>query len=47
MSTVEPDEVADIEAAQAGDDDAFARIFDRLAPVVLSLCLATLPGLSR
>ena len=38
MSTVEPDEVADLEAAQAGDDDAFARIFDRLAPVVLSLC---------
>ena len=38
MSTVESDEVADLEAAQAGDDDAFARIFDRLAPVVLSLC---------
>ena len=38
MSTVDPDEAADLAAAQAGDDDAFARIFDRLAPVVLSLC---------
>ena len=38
MSTVELDEAADLAAAQAGDDDAFARIFDRLAPVVLSLC---------
>ncbi len=38
ISTVERDEAADLAAAQAGDDDAFARIYDRLAPVVLSLC---------
>jgi len=38
MSTVDPVEAADLAAAQAGDDDAFARIFDRLGPVVLSLC---------
>ncbi len=38
ISTVEPDEAADLTAAQAGDDDAFARIYDRLGPVVLSLC---------
>ncbi len=31
-------EAADLAAAQAGDDDAFARLYDRLAPVVLSLC---------
>jgi RNA polymerase sigma-70 factor (ECF subfamily) len=35
---VERDEAADLTAARAGDDDAFARIYDRLAPVVLSLC---------
>jgi len=38
ISTVERDEAADLTAARAGDDDAFARIYDRLAPVVLSLC---------
>ena len=38
ISSVEPDEAADLAAAQAGDDDAFARIYDRLGPVVLSLC---------
>ena len=38
ISTVEQDEAADLAAARAGDDDAFARIYDRLAPVVLSLC---------
>ncbi len=38
ISTVERDEAADLAAARAGDDDAFARIYDRLAPVVLSLC---------
>ena len=31
-------EAADLADAQAGDDDAFARIYDRLGPVVLSLC---------
>ena len=38
MSPVDPVEAADLAAAQAGDDAAFARIFDRLGPVVLSLC---------
>ncbi len=38
ISPVEPDEAADLAAAQAGDDDAFARLYDRLGPVVLSLC---------
>ena len=38
ISPVEPDEAADLAAAQAGDDDAFARPSDRLGPVVLSLC---------
>ncbi len=38
ISPVEPDEADDLAAAQAGDDDAFARLYDRLGPVVLSLC---------
>ncbi len=38
ISTVERLEADDLAAAQAGDDDAFARIYDRLGPVVLSLC---------
>ena len=38
ISTVERDEAADLAAARAGDNDAFARIYDRIAPVVLSLC---------
>lgn len=31
-------EAADLTAAQAGDDDAFARLYDRFAAIVLSLC---------
>ncbi len=32
------DEALDLAAARAGDEEAFARLYDRLAPVVLSLC---------
>ena len=38
MSLAAGAEAADLTAAQAGDDDAFARLFDRFAAVVLSLC---------
>jgi RNA polymerase sigma-70 factor (ECF subfamily) len=38
ISITEREDTADLAAARAGDDDAFARIYDRLAPVVLSLC---------
>ncbi len=32
------DDAADLKAALAGDEEAFARLYDRHAPVVLSLC---------
>jgi len=32
------DEANDLAAARAGDDEAFARLYDRFAPVVMSLC---------
>ena len=38
MTPVAGDDGADLEAARAGDHAAFARLYDRLAPVVLSLC---------
>ena len=38
ISTVAEDEAADLTAAQASDQDAFARLYDRHAAVVLSLC---------
>ncbi len=38
ISTGAEDEAADLIAAQASDQDAFARLYDRHAAVVLSLC---------
>ncbi len=38
ISTTAEDEAADLAAAQAGDSAAFARLYDRHAAVVLSLC---------
>ncbi len=38
ISKVAEDEAADLIAAQASDQDAFARLYDRHAAVVLSLC---------
>lgn len=38
ISKVAEDEAADLTAAQASDQDAFARLYDRHAAVVLSLC---------
>jgi RNA polymerase sigma factor (sigma-70 family) len=38
MTPVAGDDAADLAAARAGDDDAFGRLYDRHAPVVLSLC---------
>ncbi len=38
ISKVAVDEAADLIAAQASDQDAFARLYDRHAAVVLSLC---------
>ena len=38
ISNTAEDEAADLAAAEAGDHAAFARLYDRHAPVVLSLC---------
>ena len=38
ISNTAEDEAADLTAAQASDQDAFARLYDRHAAVVLSLC---------
>ena len=38
------DDVRDVAAARAGSHEAFARIYDRHAPVVLSLCRRGLYG---
>jgi RNA polymerase sigma-70 factor (ECF subfamily) len=38
MNVTAGDEAADLAAAQAGDDGAFARLYDRFAAVVLSMC---------
>jgi RNA polymerase sigma-70 factor (ECF subfamily) len=38
MTNTAGDEAADLAAAQAGDDGAFARLYDRFAAIVLSLC---------
>lgn len=34
----------DLDAARRGDDDAFGRIYDRHAPIVLALCRRRSPG---
>ncbi|MHC4422114.1 MAG: RNA polymerase sigma factor [Planctomycetota bacterium] len=44
MTPVAGDDAADLGAARAGDDDAFGRIYDRHAPVVLSLCRRHAPA---
>jgi RNA polymerase sigma-70 factor (ECF subfamily) len=44
MTPVAGDDAADLAAARAGDDDAFGRIYDRHAPVVLSLCRRHAPA---
>jgi RNA polymerase sigma-70 factor (ECF subfamily) len=38
MKTVMSDDISDLTAASAGDPEAFARLYERHAPVVLSLC---------
>ncbi len=44
MTPVAGDDAADLAAARAGDDAAFGRIYDRHAPVVLSLCRRHAPA---
>lgn len=44
MTPVAGDDAADLAAARAGDDDAFGRIYDRHAPVVMSLCRRYAPA---
>jgi RNA polymerase sigma-70 factor (ECF subfamily) len=44
ITPVAGDDVADLAAARAGNDAAFARLYDRHAPVVLSLCRRHAPA---
>ena len=44
MTPVAGDDAADLAAVRAGDDAAFGRIYDRHAPVVLSLCRRHAPA---
>jgi hypothetical protein len=38
MNSMMSDDASDLSAALAGNPEAFARLYDRHAPVVLSLC---------
>jgi RNA polymerase sigma-70 factor (ECF subfamily) len=44
MTPVAGDDAADLAAARAGDDAAFGRLYDRHAPVVMSLCRRHAPA---
>jgi RNA polymerase sigma-70 factor (ECF subfamily) len=44
MTPVAGDDAIDLARARAGDDDAFGRLYDRHAPVVMSLCRRYAPA---